>query len=128
MNIKIKIIVLFIMLAIIGCSDSKIASHNLSKKADQFEITRRIIFYNGITSDYMLEIIGNCSILKDRHDLQLEVTCKTGEGEYKKHFLGISDNVTYFAEQIDSAKASKFFYKVFFKPSIIIPDIDLLVK
>jgi len=37
-----------------GCSDADIASKNLSKAADNFEISRRIVFYNGITGEYML--------------------------------------------------------------------------
>ncbi len=110
---------------LIGCKrDSQVVSHNLSEKADKFEILRRIVFYNGITDDYILSIEGFCSIRKDRSDAQLEVTCKTNTG-YKKHFLGISDNVTYFAEQIDSEKVSKTFYKVIFKPLSIIPDVDV---
>jgi hypothetical protein len=34
-----------------ACSDADIARRNLSQAADQFEINRRIIFYNGITDD-----------------------------------------------------------------------------
>jgi len=45
-----------------GCTDADIASKNLSKAADNFEIDRRIVFYNGITGDYMLELIGKCSL------------------------------------------------------------------
>ena len=109
-----------------GCADdAMIASHNLSKAADMFEIDRRVIFYNGITDSYILTIEGRCSIEKDNYDAQLEVTCKTGETTYKKHFLGISDNVTYFAEQIESAGVSVYRYRVIFKPESIIPDIDL---
>jgi hypothetical protein len=32
--------------------------------------------------------------------------------------------VTFFAEQIDPAKASVFHYRVIFKPAAIIPDVD----
>jgi len=53
------------------------------------------------------------------------VTCKIGDNEYKKHFLGLSDNVTYFAEQIDAASADPYRYRVIFRPSTIIPDIEL---
>ena len=53
------------------------------------------------------------------------VTCMTGQEEFKKHYLGLSDNVTYFAEQLDSAKVSRYHYKVIFKPLTIIPDIDI---
>lgn len=106
-----------------ACSDdADVASDNLSKAADNFEIVRRIVFYNGITGNYMLVIEGRCSI-KDEGN-QLEVTCKVGKDVYKKHFLGLSDNVTYFAEQIDSANVSVDHYRVSFKPEALIPDIQ----
>jgi len=107
-----------------GCSDADIASSNLSKAADQFEITRRIVFYNGITGEYMLEMTGRCSLGNYDSARSLSVTCKTGEKQYKKHFLGLSDNVTYFAEQVDSADVSAYHYRVIFKPQTILPDID----
>lgn len=110
-----------------GCSrDADVASHNISLAADQFEIDRRIIFYNGITDSYMFTIEGRCSI-EDQSDVgepQLEVVCKVAENQYKKHFLGLSDNVTYFVEQLESAEVGVFQYRVIFKPEVIIPDID----
>ncbi len=105
-----------------SCDDATIASQNLSKAADNFEIDRRIIFYNGITDTYMLTIEGRCSI-EDQHH-QLEVTCKIGENAYKKHFLGLSDNVTYFAEQLETVDVSVYHHRVTFKPQTILPDID----
>ena len=108
-----------------ACTDAEIASQNLSKAADMFEIQRRIVFYNGITDSYMLTIEGNCSIKKDAQDVQLEVTCKTGPKDYKKHFLGISDNVTYFVEQVESANADIYQYRVIFKPSAIMPSVEV---
>ncbi len=119
-----KILALLIVVLLSGCAtDADLASHNLSKAADMFQIERRIVFLNGITDNYILSVEGRCSI-KDSGG-QLEVTCKTSETGYKKHFLGLSDNVTYFAEQLDSADVSVYRYKVIFKPTSIIPDIDL---
>lgn len=113
-------------LLIVGCSpDAQVASQNLSKAADMFELNRRVVFYNGITDKYMLVVEGRCSIKADGADKQLEVTCKTGPSLFKKHFLGLSDNVTYFAEQLDSADASVYHYRVIFKPQSIVPNIDL---
>lgn len=114
-------------LGLTACSttDADVASENLSKAADQFEIQRRVVFLNGITDEYMLTIEGLCSIEADMEDDQLEVTCKTGKDEYKKHFLGLSDNVTYFVEQMESADVSTDRYRVVFKPSVIIPDIEV---
>jgi hypothetical protein len=107
-----------------ACSDdATVASDNLSKAADNFEVQRRIVFFNGITDTYLLEIVGLCSIVDEGN--QLEVTCKVGDGEYKKHFLGLSDNVSYFVEQVESKRVSDTYYRVTFKPQTILPDIDL---
>ena len=111
------------MLALSGCQDdAQVASYNISKAADNFEIDRRIVFYNGITDTYMLTIEGRCSI--EDQTTQLEVTCKIGRNAFKKHFLGLSDNVTYFAEQLETADVSVYHHRVTFKPQEILPDID----
>ena len=110
-----------------GCSrEADIASQNLSTAADQFEIHRRIVFYNGITGEYILTIEGLCSLGNNDTGARLSVTCKTGPKEYKKHFLGLSNNVTFFMEQLDSAQASPYQYRVIFKPLSIVPDIEVL--
>jgi len=107
-----------------GCtSDADVASSNLSKDAEQFKIQRRVVFFNGITDTYLLSIEGRCSI--EDAEGQLEVTCKIGDDQFKKHFLGLSDNVSYFVEQVDSASVSTDHYKVIFKPQSIIPDVDV---
>lgn len=109
--------------ALTACSDAQVASSNLSKAADNFEINRRIVFFNGITGEYMLSIEGLCSIGSASETKA--VTCKTGPSTYKKHFLGLSDNVSYFAEQVDGANVSAYNYRVVFKPAAIVPDIEL---
>lgn len=114
-------------LALLGAacsSDADVASENLSKAADQFQILRRVVFYNGITEQYILTIEGYCSLGNFDAERELTVTCKVGPEEFKKHFLGLSDNVTYFVEQLDSANVSTDHYKVIFKPTTIIPDVD----
>ncbi len=112
-----------LILSLSACSDATVVSHNLSKASDMFEIERRVVFYNGITNEYILTIQGRCSINAQR--AQLEVVCKTGATSYKKHFLGLSDNVTYFAEQLDGAGVGVYNYRVIFKPSAIIPNVDI---
>lgn len=106
-------------------NDADVASHNISRAADQFEINRRIVFYNGITDTYILSVEGLCSIGNDSSAIEMSVTCKTGSGQYVKHYLGRADNVTYFAEQLRTANVSTSHYKVIFKPSVIIPDVDI---
>ena len=108
-----------------GCQDdAQIASRNVSKAADNFEVNRRIVFYNGITDKYMLTIEGACAIDTSSSGKTFTATCKTGPGAYKKHFLGLSDNVTFFAEQMGAVDASAYHYRVTFKPQALLPDFD----
>jgi len=109
----------------VACSEADVASSNVSKAADRFEVPRRIVFYNGITNEYILSIEGYCSLGNFDTDGELSVTCKTGTNKYKKHSLGLSDNVTYFAEQLEDASVSGDHYKVTFRPRTIVPDIDI---
>ena len=110
-----------------SCSnEADVASTNLSQAADNFGINRRIVFYNGITDKYLLEIEGLCSIGRGSSvPKEITVTRKTGPSDYKKHFLGLSDNVTFFSEQLDQAKVSAFHYRVTFNPATIIPSVDV---
>ena len=110
-----------------GCAqnDATIASRNLSEAADMFEINRRIVFYNGITDSYMLTLEGRCSIEVDVPKNKLDVTCKTGEKSFKKHFLGLASNISYFVEQLEGADVSTYHYRVIYKPQSIIPDIEV---
>lgn len=114
-----------IALSLTACDDSDVATRNLIKAADNFEVNRRIVFYNGITDTYMLEIEGRCSIDLNQNNTAFNVICDVGNGNYKRHTLVLSDNVTAFVEQIEPNKVSKNFYRVTFKPSTIIPNIDI---
>lgn len=131
---KIGLILAAVAMVFAGaaCTDSKadVASKNLSKAAEQFEIERRIVFFNGITDKYLLTVEGRCSVETGDSALggSLEVTCKVGPNEYKKHFLGLSDNVSYFVEQTESANVSEYHYRVIFRPEVIVPDIEVDVN
>lgn len=128
MNCKLVAVTGALMLSLGACTPAQTASYNLSNDSDNFRVMRRVVFVNGITDKYLLSIEGLCSITKDKGDAQLEVTCKTGDGEFKKHYLGISDNVTYFVEQMDPASVDTFHYKVQFRPEELLPDIDVQVS
>jgi hypothetical protein len=107
----------------VGCNDANVASYNISKAADNFEVFRRVVFYNGITDNYILSVEGYCSITDSGN--KLSVTVKTENGKFIKHYLGLSDNVTYFSEQLQPSSVSDKRYRVTFKPSVIIPSIDV---
>lgn len=109
-----------------GCaSDATIMDQNLTTAADQFEIQRKIIGINGITDTPAFEVEGRCSITADTAAKQLEVICKHGEDDYRKHFVGLSDNVYYVVTQLDGVDASVYRTRIIIKPENIIPDFDL---
>jgi hypothetical protein len=113
------------IMAMAGCSsEADTVSENLSKSADSFQVQRKIVFFNGITDKYLLTIEGLCS-LNTASEKKLTVTCKVGDNQYKKHYLGLSDNVSYFVEQTDAKYEDTYHYKVLFRPESIVPDVDL---
>lgn len=110
-----------------GCmSDADTAAENLSTAAEQFEVNRRITAINGITDSVMLEIEGRCSIetADSAAAGSLEVTCKIGANEYAKHFIGLSDNVTYVVQQLDTVDVSVYHHRVLIKPENLLPEFD----
>lgn len=126
-RIAVSVVVLCVLLVVLSscATPASVASQNLSTAADLFQINRRVVFYNGITGDYILTVEGKCSITVDGLDHQLELTCRIGDNEYIKHFLGLSDNVTYFAEQVDSTDVSTYHYRVVFRPATIVPSLEI---
>lgn len=126
-----RLITILLAFLIAGCSsDAEVASENLSIAADNFQIERRIIFIDTWTDTYLLSITGLCSIKGAEGTTGtpgVAVTCKVGPSEYKKHYLGLSGNVTYFSEQLGGAQVGVYRYKVVFKPTVIIPDVDVNV-
>lgn len=111
-------------LVLTGCpSQADVASENVSTAADNFEVQRRIVFFNGITDTYLMTIEGKCSIADEGN--QLEVTCKVGDDKFKKQFLGLSDNVSYFVEQTQPVDVDTYRYRVIFRPETIVPDPEI---
>jgi len=124
-NFMCLVLIIGMLVGLFGCfdTDANVASRNLSKAADMFQIERRIVFYNGITDTYILSVEGKCSVEFAAN--KFVVTCKIGPDAFVKHYLGRADNVFPFVEQLKTADVSTYRYKVIFKPSVIIPDIDV---
>ena len=126
----------FVLVAVLASacqSKADVASQNLSTAADNFQIARRIVFYNSITDSYLLTIEGLCSRGNNDAPGEVTITCMVGTDAagnplYKKHFLGLSDNVTYVIEQLEAEPVSSYQYKIIFRPETIVPDINLDVQ
>lgn len=127
MNIRNKVTTAVVaaaaVLGLSACdSDADVASRNLSTAADNFEVNRLIVGINGITDQVLFSVEGRCSITRDG---DLVVTCKEGPSEYKKHYLGLSQNVTYVSTQLEPIDVSVYHTRIILKPQSILPDFDL---
>lgn len=107
---------------ITGCErEAERVSYNLSLQADNFNDVRQITVINCLQGDVLFQMTGKMSITADVEDNQLEVIVEDENGEYKKHFIGLSDNVTYVVEDITSGDVSKYHYTLNFNPNMWIP-------
>ena len=121
-TLKILLIALALAGALSGCGrEASKVSHNLSLEADNFNDVRQITVINCLQGDVLFQMTGKMSINADREDNQLEVIVETEHGEYKKHFIGLSDNVTYVVEDITEGDVEKYKYTLNFNPEMWIP-------
>lgn len=106
---------------LVGCSQADRASYNLSKEADNFNDIRRLTVINCLQGDVLFQMQGRMSITADVEDNQLEVIVENGKDDYSKHFVGLSDNVTYVIEDVEGADVENTKYTLNFNPEMWIP-------
>lgn len=121
MKKRIFIILLcVVMIAILaGCNEAERVSNNISKEADNFNVTRRVTVINTRTDTILLEIIGNMSIQHSSGDV--DIILEVAPNQYKKHFVNLNDWTTYVVEDISGAFVDKYHYEVNFLPEMIVP-------
>nr|DAI35494.1 MAG TPA: protein of unknown function (DUF5052) [Caudoviricetes sp.] len=112
---------LILVFALCGCREASRVSHNLSLEADNFNDVRQITVINCIQGDVLFQMTGKMSITADMEDNQLEVIVEDENGEYKKHFIGLSNNVTYVVEDITAGDVEKYKYTLNFNPKMWVP-------
>ncbi|WP_414732085.1 hypothetical protein [Acetobacterium carbinolicum] len=121
-----KKILLFIalmsLLMLTGCeSEAEKVSYNLSQEADNFNVVRQLTVINCIEGDVLFQMTGKMSINADTEDNQLEAIVEDEDGSYKKHYIGLSDNVTYVLEDLGDNDVSKYKYTLNYNPKMWIP-------
>lgn len=108
-------------MVVAGCSQSSRVSYNLSQEADNFNDIRQITVMNCIQGDVLFQMTGKMSITADTQDNQLEIIVEDENGEYKKHFIGLSDNVTYVVEDVTTNDVDQCHYTLNFNPKMWLP-------
>lgn len=113
-------ILLGTLFILVGCTEANKVSTNLSKEADNFNITRRIVVMNARTDTIMFELVGRFS-LQNNSNSELEIVCEVNEGQYKKHFIYLNENTIYVVEDVSGAYVDKYHYEVNYIPEMIQP-------
>ena len=115
-------IALITVLLLTGCeTQADKVSYNLSQEADNFNVVRKITVINCLEGDVLFQMTGKMSITADTADNQLEIIIEDENGKYKKHFIGLSDNVTYVVEDLDINDVSNYKYTLNYNPKMWIP-------
>lgn len=104
-----------------GCDQASRVSYNLSREADNFNDVRQVTVINCIKGDVLFQMTGKLSITADTADNQLEIIVEDENGEYKKHFIGLSKNVTYVVEDITAGDVDNYKYTLNFNPKMWLP-------
>lgn len=118
--ISVVLMLVFVTVLFVGCErEAERVSYNLSKEADQFNVTRRVTVYNTRSDKIFLEIIGNLSVQRSGGDVDIIV--EVGPGQYKKHFVSLNNWTTYVVEDVSGAFVDKYHYEVNFLPEMIVP-------
>jgi hypothetical protein len=120
--IIIMAVTIIILFGLTGCEgEAQRVSYNLSQEADNFNVVRQLTVINCIQGDVLFQMTGKFSITADTADNQLEVVVENSDGSYQKHFIGLSDNVTYVVEQKGYKDVSKYKYSLNYNPKMWIP-------
>lgn len=120
--LSILAVLTLIIALFVGCRQADRVSYNLSKEADNFNIVRQITVINCITGDVLFQMSGKMSITPDPNENQLKILVES-DGVYQKHFIGLSDNVTYVVNDLNLGRneVSKYKYTIKFNPNMWLP-------
>ena len=107
-----------------GCeTEASRVEYNLTQEADNFNIVRQLTVINCLQGDVLFQMTGKMSITADVDDNHLEIIVENEDGNYTKHFVGLSDNVTYTIEDLNLGKndVEKYKYTLNFNPNMWLP-------
>lgn len=124
-SILLTLVILACMFS--SCRPSDKVSNNISKEADNFNVTRKITIVNMRTDKIMFEITGTFS-LQNNSTRELAIVCLAGIDEnyekiYKKHYVYLNDWTSYVMEDISGASVDPYHYEIVIYPQL--PNIEI---
>lgn len=106
-----------------GCDirQADVVSHNVSKEADNFNVTRRLTVINTRSDKCILQMTGKMSIEDQADGIAVLVEVDRENHIYQKHYIYMNDNTMYTVEDISGVGVSRYAYEMEFMPQTIIP-------
>lgn len=122
---------ILLLIALTGCDQASRVEYNITQEANNFNIVRRVTVINCLEGDVLFQMEGRMSITADVNDNQLEILVELDNDTYVKHFIGLSDNVTYVIEDLDlgANDVKNHKYTINFNPDMWLPtsyDVEII--
>ena len=109
-----------------GCtSDADMASENISRAAEQFEVQRTLTGINGITGATIFYAEGRCSFEESGN--RVDATCKYGPNDIRRHTFLYGDQDSVVISQEGPLDVSVYHTRIIIKPENLLPEFDLEV-
>ena len=118
-NAALLFVMVSVLLALVGCTGNEAdrVNANLSKEADNFNISRRIVVMNMRTDTVLMELVGTFSISNNSKN-ELVVTCELPDGTYKKNYIYLNEWTAYIVEDLKGTSVSKYAYELNILPEM----------
>ena len=113
---KILLVMLLVIgsISLTGCSlndEAYNVKHNIATEANNFGTYRKITVINLRSDNVLLEVEGYISI-KDSTSKELAIIIRTGENEYKMHYVFIDSEIVYLVEQLENTNTDPYHWKI----------------
>lgn len=115
--------VVILVITLVGCGrEAEYVSRNISKEADNFNVTRRLTVFNTRTDRCMMQMTGRFSIQNEgNNELAVIVELDRNKGIYQKHYVYLNEWTTYTVEDLNGVKVSRYDYELEFMPQTLVP-------
>ena len=117
-------ILCIIAISATGCRvrEAERVSYNISKQADNFNVTRRLTVFNMRTDKCIMQMTGKMSIQNEgNNEISVIVEVDRKRNVYQKHLIYLNEWTMYTVEDVSGANVSKYAYEMEFMPQTLIP-------
>ena len=118
---KAVVVAIVLAMSLVGCREANRVSYNISKQADNFNVTRRVTVINTRSDKCILQMTGKLSIKDVTDGIAVIVELDRQKGIYQKHYIYLNEWTMYTVEDVSGIGVSKYAYEIEFMPQTLVP-------